>query len=375
MTVRYLLSAIREVFMAFLELTNVRKVFGQIPAVEDFNLQVQRGELVSFLGPSGCGKTTTLRMIAGFELPTSGAIRLNGADITFRPPNQRNVGMVFQSYALFPNMNIAENIGFGLKLKKRSPEAIRKRVGELLALIHLPDKGRSYPYQLSGGQQQRVALARALAIEPQVLLLDEPLSALDAKIRDELRSEIRRIQQQLGITTVYVTHDQEEALTLSDRVVVMSRGLMEQVGTPLEIYEEPNSRFVADFIGETNFIPGSVRAVNGQHAEFEADGLRMVASTAPGVSTGSAATLTVRPERVRITPQKPDDTPNVFPGEIYETVYMGVDTRYRVKVTPTLSLSVRQQNTSPLGLPSLAGPKGIQVWVSWPPESARVLIG
>ncbi len=198
--------------MSFLELTGVHKRFGTTVAVEDFNLAAERGEFVSFLGPSGCGKTTTLRMIAGFEVPTAGTIVLDGGDITYRPPNRRNVGMVFQSYALFPNMTVADNVGFGLKVRKRPSDQIRKRVRELLDLVHLGDKLARYPYQLSGGQQQRVALARALAFEPQVLLLDEPLSALDAKIRVTLRHEIRAIQRHLGITTVYVTHDQEEAL-------------------------------------------------------------------------------------------------------------------------------------------------------------------
>src|SRR4051812_14160135 len=202
--------------MTFLELTGVQKRFGATVAVEDFNLAAQKGEFVSFLGPSGCGKTTTLRMIAGFEQPTAGTITVDGADITHAPPNKRNVGMVFQSYALFPNMTVADNIGFGLRVRKRSKDQIKKRVGELLELINLTDRGNRSPYQLSGGQQQRVALARALAIEPEVLLLDEPLSALDAKIRVALRKEIRAIQRQLGITTVYVTHDQEEAMSLSD---------------------------------------------------------------------------------------------------------------------------------------------------------------
>ncbi|HET9614411.1 MAG TPA: ABC transporter ATP-binding protein, partial [Candidatus Limnocylindrales bacterium] len=218
--------------MSFLELAGVRKAFGLTVAVEDFNLVAEKGEFVSFLGPSGCGKTTTLRMIAGFERPTAGRIAVDGVDITWRPPNQRNVGMVFQSYALFPNMTVADNIGFGLRVRKRPKAEIGKRVTELLGLIHLEGRGDRYPWQLSGGQQQRVALARALAIEPQVLLLDEPLSALDAKIRIVLRKEIRSIQRQLGITSVYVTHDQEEALSLSDRIVVMSEGHIEQIGTP-----------------------------------------------------------------------------------------------------------------------------------------------
>ena len=231
--------------MGFLELSHVKKRFGAFVAVEDFELITERGEFVSLLGPSGCGKTTTLRMIAGFEYPDSGSIKVDGKEITNLPPNKRNVGMVFQAYALFPNMTVASNVGFGMRVKKQSKDAITKRVGELLEMIHMPEKADRYPYQLSGGQQQRVALARALAVEPQVLLLDEPLSALDAKIRVALRNEIRAIQRQLGITTVYVTHDQEEALSLSDRVVVMSDGRIEQIGSPSEIYNFPATSFVA----------------------------------------------------------------------------------------------------------------------------------
>ena len=238
--------------MGFLGLTNISKVYGSSSAVTNFNLDVEHGEFVSFLGPSGCGKTTTLRMIAGFELPTTGTIVVNGLDITNKPPNQRNVGMVFQSYALFPNMTLADNVGFGLKIARRPKAEIDRTVAEMLDVIHLPGFGSRYPHQLSGGQQQRVALARALAIHPQVLLLEEPLSALDAKIRVELRSEIRRIQRELGITTIYVTHDQEEALSLSDRIVVMSAGKVEQIGTPFEIYNYPKTAFTAAFIGQLN---------------------------------------------------------------------------------------------------------------------------
>src|SRR5215831_6104974 len=210
--------------MAFLEIDDLRKAYGVQNVVQNFELSVQRGEFVSFLGPSGCGKTTTLRMVAGFEIPSAGRIRINDRDVTRLRPNQRNVGMVFQSYALFPNMTVAENVGFGLKVAKRPQSEIRPRVEEMLKLIKLPALGERYPYQLSGGQQQRVALARALAIKPQVLLLDEPLSALDAKIRVALREEIRNVQRDLGITTIYVTHDQEEALSMSDRIVVMNEG-------------------------------------------------------------------------------------------------------------------------------------------------------
>ncbi len=241
-----------------LTLEGVRKEFGGVVAVEDFNLDVSPGEFVSFLGPSGCGKTTTLRMVAGLEQPSAGTIRLAGEDVTYAKPNERNIGMVFQSYALFPNMTVSDNIAFGLRVRKEDKEARQPRVDELLDLIQLPDKGKAYPYELSGGQQQRVALARALAISPQLLLLDEPLSALDAKIRDELRSEIRRIQRQLNITTIYVTHDQEEALALSDRVVVMSRGRMEQVGAPFEVYNNPSTGFVASFVGQLNRLSATV---------------------------------------------------------------------------------------------------------------------
>jgi len=284
--------------MAFLDLTNVSKIFPQGAAVKDFNLNVERGEFVSFLGPSGCGKTTTLRMVAGFETLTSGAIHLNGTDLTHRPPNQRNVGMVFQAYALFPNMNVADNIAFGMKLKKRPKDEMKRRIGELLDLIHMPDKGDSYPYQLSGGQQQRVALARALAIEPQVLLLDEPLSALDAKIRVELRLEIRRIQQQLGITTIYVTHDQEEAMSLSDRVVVMSRGVIEQVGTPFEIYNYPRTTFVASFVGTLNQLRCTV--MDAKSGRLTYDGQPLTTAEPVAQPNGATVTLMLRPEELRL---------------------------------------------------------------------------
>src|SRR5688500_15427266 len=244
--------------MAFLDLSDVRKNYGQQTMVHKFDLDVQRGEFVSFLGPSGCGKTTTLRMVAGFEIPTAGAIKIDGRDITGLRPNQRNVGMVFQSYALFPNMTVADNVAFGLKIARKPASEIRSRVEEMLKLIKLPQLGERYPYQLSGGQQQRVALARALAHKPKVLLLDEPLSALDAKIRVSLREEIRALQRTLGITTIFVTHDQEEALSMSDRVVVMNEGRAEQVGTPFEVYNQPTTRFVANFVGTLSVLKGKV---------------------------------------------------------------------------------------------------------------------
>ena len=244
--------------MAYLDLTHLVKTFGANRVVKDFSLGIDKGEFVSLLGPSGCGKTTVLRMVAGFEGPTSGQVVIDGQDVTALRPNQRKIGMVFQAYALFPNLNVAQNVAFGLKVAGVGREETEARVTEMLRLIGLPDKGASYPFQLSGGQQQRVALARALAPRPRVLLLDEPLSALDAKVRVSLRNEIRAIQRDLGITTIFVTHDQEEALSISDRVVVMNGGIAEQVGTPFQVYNQPATRFVANFVGTLNTFEATV---------------------------------------------------------------------------------------------------------------------
>ncbi len=351
--------------MAFLDLTNVRKVFasGQDPAVEDFNLQVERGEFVSFLGPSGCGKTTTLRMIAGFETPTAGAIRLDGVDITNRPPNQRNVGMVFQAYALFPNMTVGGNIGFGMQLKKRPREEIDRRVKELLGLIHLPDKGPSYPYQLSGGQQQRVALARALAISPQVLLLDEPLSALDAKIRVELRLEIRRIQQQLGITTIYVTHDQEEAMSLSDRVVVMSRGVMEQVGTPFEIYNYPKTPFVASFVGTLNQLRCTV--VDAKSGRLSYNGQHLTTAETVSQPDGTTVTLMLRPEELRLGSEGGE---NRLTGTVETVNFLGSIVRVSINLSG-VPITLDIFNERKLELPRV----GQAYTLSFPPHACWVM--
>lgn len=352
--------------MAFLEINNVRKVFGgQAPAVANFDLLVERGEFVSFLGPSGCGKTTTLRMVAGFELPTAGTLRLDGADITNKPPNQRNVGMVFQSYALFPNMTVAENVGFGLMIRKRPKAEIEKRAAELLSLIHLPDKGKNYPYQLSGGQQQRVALARALAIEPQVLLLDEPLSALDAKIRDELRGEIRRIQQQLGITTIYVTHDQQEAMALSDRVVVMSKGVIEQVGTPFEIYNYPKTPFVASFVGTLNQLRCTV--VEAAKGQVRYDGQLINTGTPIVEGNGASVTLMLRPEELRLGEAGGE---NRLIGTVDQVSFQGATIRVTVNLgNTTLTLDVFNERT--LQLPKA----GQQYTLSFPPHACWVMSG
>ena len=280
--------------MTFLTLSHLKKSFGATQVVHDFNMTIDQGEFISFLGPSGCGKTTVLRMVAGFETPSAGAIVIDGKDQTNLKPNQRNIGMVFQAYALFPNMNVFDNVAFGLKIAGQPKADIEKRVKEMLSLIHLEQLADRYPYQLSGGQQQRVALARALAPKPQVLLLDEPLSALDAKIRVSLREEIRHIQQKLGITTVFVTHDQEEALSISDRIVVMNAGKADQIGTPFEIYNRPTTRFVASFVGTLNVLDA---VVTDQSAGIVRVGERTLAiKEAIPASNGSTIQLAMRPE-------------------------------------------------------------------------------
>jgi putative spermidine/putrescine transport system ATP-binding protein len=315
--------------MTHLSLNNISKQFSTNKVVQDFNLDVQKGEFVSFLGPSGCGKTTTLRMIAGFEIPTTGKVILDDEDITAKAPNQRNVGMVFQAYALFPNMTVAQNIGFGLKVRREKKEFIQARITEMLALIHLEQKGDSYPYQLSGGQQQRVALARALAIHPQVLLLDEPLSALDAKIRVSLRAEIRAIQRKLGITAVYVTHDQEEALSISDRIVVMYEGKIEQVGSPFEIYNFPTTAFVAGFVGTLNTTAAEV--VDPATHLLQIDGVQLQAAEGlDGMLKGDKITIAIRPERFNFVSQ--ERKANILDCTIENITFLGSVVRIQVLV-------------------------------------------
>jgi putative spermidine/putrescine transport system ATP-binding protein len=356
--------------MGFLELASVRKEFpGGVVAVEHFDLEAERGEFVSFLGPSGCGKTTTLRMIAGFELPTAGTIRIDGTDVTDTPPNRRNVGMVFQSYALFPNMTVADNIAFGLRIRGTARDAIRRRVGELLELIHLQDRGDRYPFQLSGGQQQRVALARALAIEPTVLLLDEPLSALDAKIRVALRHEIRQIQRQLGITTVYVTHDQEEALELSDRIVVMSEGRVEQVGTPFEIYNFPATSFVASFVGTLNAV--QARIMDGPGGILELGGHRIRTTSAVEGSTGEPVSVALRPEMITLVgvDGTAADGVNHVPATVTDVAFLGSVVRVSTVVGEDTRVDVDTFNNPNLAVPAAGQP----VQLAFPAEAALVL--
>jgi iron(III) transport system ATP-binding protein len=318
----------------YLTLENITKVFssrgnvGEVTAVQDVNLEIKKGELVTLLGPSGCGKTTTLRMIAGFEFPTTGTIALDGQEINSLPPHKRDMSMVFQSYALFPHLTVFENIAYGLNVQKLSRKTIAERVGRVLDLVHLEGYGDRAPGQLSGGQQQRVALARALVMEPKVLLMDEPLSNLDAKLREEMRTEIRRIQKELNITSVYVTHDQIEAMTLSDRIVVMNQGLIEQIGNPMEIYRFPNSRFVANFIGRANFIDGVVLAQKGSTLTVQAlDKSITLANIKREFREQEAVTLIVRPEMIQIK-----KAGGLYNGIVRRAVYLGDVIEYAVEI-------------------------------------------
>ncbi|AJE45782.1 ABC transporter ATP-binding protein [Celeribacter indicus] len=313
--------------MSFLKLDGITKTFGTNTVVKGFDLSVGQGEFVSFLGPSGCGKTTVLRMIAGFETPTSGQIRIGGTDVTALPANRRRIGMVFQAYALFPNMTARDNVAFGLKIAGLPKREIDARVEEMLALIKLGHLGDRYPYQMSGGQQQRVALARALAPRPQLLLLDEPLSALDAKIRVALRDDIRAIQRDLGITTVFVTHDQEEALSISDRVVVMYEGRADQTGTPAEIYNRPETRFVAGFVGHLNMF--EAEKASETHVAFAGHHLP-TPRPLPSLQCGAPVTVALRPEALALTRRSAADVP--ISGRVLDVSFLGSVIRAKVEV-------------------------------------------
>lgn len=357
--------------MSYLQLNHLFKAYGSTMAVKDVSLQIPPGEFISLLGPSGCGKTTILRMIAGFERPTAGSILLEEQDITYAPANRRDMGMVFQSYSLFPHMTAHQNIAFGLRVKKLTKSTQQKRVREMLELVGLGEMGDRFPHQLSGGQQQRVALARALAIAPRVLLLDEPLSALDAKVRLQLRNEIRRIQQQLGITTLFVTHDQEEALSISDRVVVMAQGRIDQEGTPEEIYLTPKTAFTASFIGAMNQIPGvweqgKVRVAAHPNTHLPDEFLQTQMADLPNHST---VVVLVRPESITVLP--PDTTAphgtNSLSGLVTSRIFLGSVVRLSVLVGEFyLNVDVPTNNAESFA-------SGQLVQLSFPPDQCRVL--
>jgi putative spermidine/putrescine transport system ATP-binding protein len=347
--------------MADLELIELTKMYGSIAAVDRLNLSVAAGELVAFLGPSGCGKTTTLRMVAGFVDPTSGAIRVQGRDITGLAPNKRDMGMVFQSYALFPHMTVTRNIAFGLYARGVPRSEVALRVTAALELVGLVGMEDRYPRQLSGGQQQRVALARVLALRPKLLLFDEPLSNLDAKLRVQMRHEIRRLQKEVGITALFVTHDQEEAMTIADRIVVINRGRIEQAGTPGEIYDHPATRFVADFIGTANLIAGTVR--NGCFQSTR--GLEL--PLPPGTAAHERhMALAIRPEKVDIEPRP---SPGQLTGTITRRTRLGSVIEYELVLTSGESIIVQEHGRSGVN----EHEPGTNVGLQWRPEDLRLL--
>jgi len=357
-----------------IELLSVSKRFEEHDAVQGVNLAIAQGEFFSLLGPSGCGKTTTLRMIAGFEQPTRGVIRLLGKEIQGTPPHRRNVNMVFQNYALFPHLTVFENIAFGLKARGVSLPEIRRRVGESLDMVQLPGLEQRKPTQLSGGQQQRVALARALVNRPAVLLLDEPLGALDQKLRKEMQLELKRLQREVGITFVYVTHDQEEALTMSDQIAVMYQGRVLQVARPRQIYDYPATRYVADFIGTTNFVQGRVVSTGSELASVELEGLGPVCvSQEEGFTTGQPVTLAIRPERLRLAPPPSQEQVNTLEGILEEIIFIGNDTQYIVLFKNGARFFVREQNHSPAEARTSYQP-GQPCHVYWSPASTNVLL-
>ena len=344
-----------------------------VAAVKELSLQIADGEFFALLGPSGCGKTTTLRMVAGFELPSAGEVLIQGKPMGKTPPYQRPVNTVFQNYALFPHMTIGENVAFGLQMQKVGRQEVQRRVGAALEMVRLSGLERRRPKQLSGGQQQRVALARALVNRPQVLLLDEPLGALDLKLRKEMQLELKKLQREVGITFVFVTHDQEEALTMSDRIAVMDAGVALQVGSATQIYEQPNCRFVADFIGETNFLEGSVQQVQeGQALVALPGGLPVWASMAQPVAVGNPVTVAVRPEKLTLRPLE-TLLANQLQGQVVDQVYIGPDTYYSVRLASGQTIRVREQNN--LAALRQGAQPGDTVCVQFAAETASVLTG
>lgn len=357
------------------ELRDVVKRFptpegGEVVAVSHVTLQIKDGEFFSLLGPSGCGKTTSLRLIAGFELPTQGEIRIHGREMSQVPAFQRPVNTVFQQYALFPHMTVQQNIEFGLEMKGVARAERARRVAEALEMVRLPGMEKRRPKQLSGGQQQRVALARALINKPEVLLLDEPLGALDLKLRKEMQLELKTLQREVGITFIYVTHDQEEALTMSDRIAVMNQGVVLQVGEAEEIYERPANRFVADFIGETNFLDGVVRAQNGAVVEIELEGTgKIFVESSRRFANGQQVSVAVRPEKLRLRADLSDG--NTVRGRVEDVIYIGTDTYYGVRFAGGQKVRVREQNITKAH--KEIAKTGDEVTISFTRTSPRIL--
>ncbi len=351
------------------ELREVVKKFGGVTAVNDVSMQIADGEFFSLLGPSGCGKTTSLRMIAGFEMPSAGEVYIGGEYQGFLPPFKRPVNTVFQHYALFPHMTIFQNVAFGLEMQKVEQAEIKQRVGEALDLVHLTGMDKRKPKQLSGGQQQRVALARALVNKPKVLLLDEPLGALDLKLRKEMQVELKVLQHQVGITFIYVTHDQEEALTMSDRIAVMHNGRLLQVGTPVEVYEAPQTRFVSDFIGENNYLEGVVAEVKGDMVDVSiAPEVHVTAHMVQPMTVGTMCSVAMRPEKITLNSEA-SEMDNKIQALVKDVIYIGSFTLYLLELPGGVELQVRQQNAE-VSMDKIAE-RGQQVSMVWPIISSK----
>jgi spermidine/putrescine transport system ATP-binding protein len=360
------------------QLDHVTKRFGEVTAVDDLSLRVERGEFFSLLGPSGCGKTTTLRMIGGFEAASEGTISLRGADVTDLPPFKRNVNTVFQNYALFPHLDVYENIGFGLRRRKTPEGEVRRQVEWMLELVDLPGFEHRRPSQLSGGQQQRVALARALVNNPQVLLLDEPLGALDLKLRKQMQVELKRIQSEIGITFIFVTHDQDEAMTMSDRIAVMRHGRIEQLGAPEDLYERPATEFVAGFLGVSNLLDAEVLGRGGGLAELRlADGTR-VRAPVEGLDGDDRLRIGIRPEKLHVQPlaegaaAEPSSDANAIEGVVLDASYIGVSTQYLVETPDGHRMLVYTQNLETSGAGEVLA-SGQRVRLSWKPHHTFVI--
>lgn len=349
------------------QLVNVYKRFGEHTVVNNVSLDIKKGEFLTLLGPSGCGKTTTLRMIAGFEQPSEGRLFIDGHTVHGVPPHKRDVNTVFQSYALFPHMTVYDNVAFGLKMKKMNKNDIQTRAMEALKLVQLESFTSRRPDQLSGGQKQRVAIARAIVNSPKVLLLDEPLGALDLKLRKQMQVELKHLQQKLGITFIYVTHDQEEALTMSDRIAVMNEGVIEQVGAPDDIYERPASRFVADFIGETNLFEGTVVGFENGQAYLDISGNKIPVSQSDTLKMNETATIAIRPEQLEISADASERAINI-PGKVVEQIYVGSVIKTVVLLPGGQQITV---NTAPNGKHAYHPDR--DVFVSWEPEKAVVV--
>lgn len=355
-----------------IQFENITKRYGDFTAIDNLTLGIYEKEFYALLGPSGCGKTTLLRLLAGFETPTSGRILIGGEDISNIPPNKRSVNMMFQSYALFPHMDVEKNIGFGLKQEGKSKAEIKSRVDEMLSLVQLEEFAKRKPHQLSGGQRQRVALARSLAKKPKLLLLDEPLGALDKKLRERTQFELMNLQEDLGLTFMIVTHDQEEAMTVASRIAVMDKGLVKQVDTPSIIYEAPNSRYVSDFIGDVNIIEGIVASQTDKEVSLKSqDGKDFILHSDNNLETGSTIWLGIRPEKVNVSKNKPEGINNVIQGKVDDIAYSGNISTYYIRL-PNGEL-IKAQVTNNRRLSARAITWEDEVWLSWTDTAAIAL--